>query len=652
MALNTGSVIAKFKSDLTDLKNGIGEAKSMMGGLKSTGVAVGGAIKDSFNDFMSTAKVVGAVGAGAFALLAKSSIDLKSETDKANISLEIMAERFGQNTQKAKMLADSLGKELRIGTGAASEGLQNLIKSGMSLDQASDLMRRFTNEAMTGKSESISLSDAVKNLTFAYATNNSALGNMSGVSENWSDITEKGKKVLEGWNGTANKTLGITPELANQIKAYEKSLKEQGKTLTASDDEMAKYVGLLQLTNLTQGSAQRFQGTYTDNLAMMGLKMTELKLALGELLQNGLNPLVLWFTNSGILDWITRLFGALGSLAENIKALLSGANVKAEIEEFFSLFTGGEMNDATKIMSDLFIKLVFAFQAVAQWISENKEIVQAFFLGLVAAITGLLIIGTITGLITALMNPMTLIILAVGALFAAWQTNFLGIRDLTDAVIQFVVAGFQYLVAFWNDWGGVITSLFTNIWDIIKGIWQLATAILIAVIAVFVGLLTGNWSKAFELLKAAAKNAWAGIVNIFSGAFGAIMDGLNAFVKMFTDKLDWLFVKAREIGAKIKDALAQISPFHKSSPSLVQYVEMGVAKIEDSYQGLASSMQDISMKNYAMDITGASNMMGLVSPQPSSSDNSVTQNIEMNINSNIDVEYVTGRLAFMYRNNI
>ena len=40
-------------------------------------------------------------------------------------------------------------------------------------------MRRFTNEAITGKSSNISLgADAVKNLSFAYATGNSALGNM------------------------------------------------------------------------------------------------------------------------------------------------------------------------------------------------------------------------------------------------------------------------------------------------------------------------------------------------------------------------------------------------------------------------------------------------------------------------------------------
>lgn len=644
MAFNAGAVIAKFKADLTDLKDGINSAKNAFGSLKSHVSN----LNDSFTGFMNTAKIIGAVGVGAFTLFAKSAIDLKSETDKANISLEIMATRFGHNAQEAKKLADSLGRELRIGTGAASEGMQNLIKSGLTLDQSADLMRRFTNEAMTGKSESISLADAVKNLSFAYATNNSALGNMSGVSENWSDITEKGKKVLEGWNGEVNKSAGITPELVTQIKAYEKSLKEQGKTLTASDDEMAKYVGLLQLTNLTAGSSAKFQGTYTDNLAQMSLKINDVRLALGTLLQNALNPLVLWFTNSGILDNIQRFIVILGNLGTYIGDLLAGKDVSAELQEAFSFFTGGNMEQA-KALADAFQWLVDAFKKIGTWIAENKELVLTFLTGLAVALGALLIIGTIIGLLNMLFNPITLIILAVGALFVAWQNNFLGIRDITDAIIAFVMAIFEALKKFWEDWGGVITSFFTNLWSVIKGIWQVATALLMAIIGVFIGLLTGDWKKAGEVLKNAAKQAWDGIVNIFSGAFGMIMDGLHAFIKGFTDKLDGLFNKVREIGGKIKDALQQLNPFHKSSPSLVQYVQMGTSQILDMYKGLANNLSGIDLRSGIMGLTGAdlASQLSVVGQGGAG----VTQNITMNVQDRNDAEFINERLAFMYRNS-
>lgn len=648
MALNAGAVIAKFKSDLTDLKSGIGEAKSMMSSLKGVGKNVGDSIKSSFTDFMNTAKVVGAVGVGAFTLFAKSALDLKNETDKANISLEIMAERFGHNAKTAKDLANTLGKELRIGTGSASEGLQNLIKSGLTLEQSADMMRRFTNEALTGKSESISLSDAVKNLTFAYATNNSALGNLSGVNENFSDIVEKGKKTLGAWNGKANEKAGITAQLAEQIKAYEKSLKAQGKTLSANDDEMAKYVGMLQLTNLTQGSSARFAGTFSDNMAMLGLKVTEVQLALGTLLQNMLNPLVSWFANSGILDWLARFTTSIGTLGQLIQDMLAGGNVNAELQEFFSLFTNGQINETTKLLADAFTWLVNAFKTLGEWIVANQESVMMFFKGMAIALGALLIIGTVIGLLHLLFNPITLIVLAVGALFVAWQNNFLGIRDVTDAIIQFVVAIFEYLKGFWAEWGGIITSFFTNLWSVIKGIFQLAFSIIQALAGVFIGLLTGDWKKAGEILKTAAKSAWDAITNIFSGAFGMIMDGLNAFVKQFTDKLDGLFQKAREIGGKIKEALQQMNPFHKSSPSLVEYVQMGSAQIEKTYQSLADNLSGMDLRSGVMGLTGADLASQLAGQQAGAPQ--VNQNITMNVRDQNDAEFINGRLAFLYRN--
>lgn len=649
MALSAGAVIAKFKSDLTDLKNGIGEAKGMMNSLKGVGKSVSENIKTSFTDFMNTAKVVGAVGVGAFTLFAKSALDLKNETDKANISLEIMAERFGHNAKTAKTLANTLGKELRIGTGSASEGLQNLIKSGLTLEQSADMLRRFTNEAMTGKSESISLSDAVKNLSFAYATSNSALGNLSGVNENFSDIVEKGKNVLTSWNGKANEKVGITAQLAEQIKAYEKSLKSQGKTLTANDDEMAKYVGMLQLTNLTAGSSARFTGTFTDNMAQLGLKITEAKLALGTFLQNALNPLIMAIGNSGIIENIERMFRSLNFLQGIFTSLASGDinSAREALFDFINTFVPDD--ERASQLADGLDWLLTAITKLGEWIVANQESILMFFKGMAIALGALLIIGTVIGLLNLLFNPITLIVLAIGALFVAWQNNFLGIRDLTDALVQFVIAIFESLKKFWANWGGIITSFFKNLWDVVSGIFQLAFSLIQMLAGVFIGLLTGDWKKAGEVLKEGAKNAWDAIVKIISGAFGAIMDGLNAFVKQFTDKLDGLFNKAREIGGKIKEALQQMNPFHKSSPSLVEYVQMGTAQIAKTYEGLADTIAGIDFRSGVMSLTGA-DLGSQLATQPAGAP-TVNQNITMNVRDQNDAEFINGRLAFLYRNS-
>lgn len=652
MALNAGAVIAKFKSDLTDLKSGVGEAKSMMGGLKSSASKFGEELKDSFSGFMNTVKIIGAVGAGAFTLFAKSAIDLKSETDKANIALGIMSERFGQNATKARALADMLGKDLRIGTGAASEGLQNLIKSGLTLDQSADLLKRFTNEAITGKSESISLADAVKNLTFAYATNNSALGNMSGISENWSNITEKGKLVLQGWNGTANESAGISKQLATQIKAYEDSLKKSGKTLTASDDEMAKYVGLLQLTNLTMGSSEKFQGTYTDNVAKMNLKIIELKLALGTLLQNALNPLVQWFTNSGIIDRMTAFIEMMGKLGTAIVGLFQGKDTTAQIQSLMQAFTGADPATA-KAIADAIAWFVAQLKILGEWIVANKELVITFLQGLAIALGALIIIGTIIGLLNMLFNPITLIILAVAALFTAWKTNFLGIRDLVDGVVTFLSGLFQSFANWFKENQDWIMQIAKGAWEIITGIFKLAFTLIGGALKVFGQLLTGDWKGALETVKQTAKSAWDAVKQIITGILDVIIGNIKRFAGDMIGQLEALWNKAKEIAGKIKDALSQISPFHKSSPSLVEYVQMGTGIIEDTYRKLSDNLSGFDFKSGLMSLTGADlakSLTGAVAGA-SSGGATVNQNITMNVQDRTDAEFINDRLAFMYRNN-
>lgn len=209
-------------------------------------------------------------------------INSASEFQKQMISLDIISERFGVSGKDAQKSAEQLGKELKIGVGPAAESLQNLLKSGLNLNQATDLMKRFYNEALTGKSESISLAQAVQNLSFAYTTNNSALGNLSGISENFGVITEKGKQ----------------------------SLIDQGMAISDITDEMAKYQGMIDLTNLTMGSAEKLTDSYANQQAILNYNFEEFRRKIG----TALLPVMSEFLNSLNQIWeeagpkITELF--------------------------------------------------------------------------------------------------------------------------------------------------------------------------------------------------------------------------------------------------------------------------------------------------------------------------------------------------------
>lgn len=251
-------------------------------------------------------------------------VDSASDFERQMITLGIISERFGQDVDKVRLSAESLGKELRIGTGPAAESLQNLLKSGLNIDQAADLMKRFTNEALTGKSSSISLSQAVQNLSFAYATNNSALGNLSGISENFNDIVEKGRLALIA----------------------------QGKAADDITPEMAKYQGMIDLTNQTMGASALMTGTYADKQAELNFKFDEFQRNIGTLLLPILSNLLDTFSNifsrvsPKLENWANEIIPEIGRVleedvipwVEDFVEYLGSEQFKRDIEGIKNLF--------------------------------------------------------------------------------------------------------------------------------------------------------------------------------------------------------------------------------------------------------------------------------------------------------------------------
>ena len=95
---------------------------------------------------------------------------------------------------------------------------------------------------------------------------------------------------------------------------------------------------------------------------------------------------------------------------------------------------------------------------VVAWTQENPKLVAtiikvAAIIGVIAAVGGPIMMavaafGGIATAVTAIISPIGLVIAAVVGLAVAWKTNFLGIRDITGSVIDFVKGVFDKLVKF------------------------------------------------------------------------------------------------------------------------------------------------------------------------------------------------------------
>lgn len=459
MAFDAGSIVAHLKADTTNFSEGLKKAKAGTDDMK-TGFASMGKLVTG---------VVGAIGAAVAAVgvvnFLKDSTEEAANFEKAMVTLDIIAGRFGESGAKAQEVAKGLGKELRVGTGAAAAGLQNLLKSGLNLDQAADLMKRFTNEAITGKSSSISLSQAVENLSFAYATNNSAIGNLSGINENFVNIIDRGREALLKEGVAANK---IT-------------------------DEMAKYKGMIELTNLTMGSAERFQGSYIDMQAQLAQKMTELKVALGQQLLPLLTQFINLILNSGIIEGFTAMVTSIGE--------------------------------------------------GSAWLAN------------------------------------------------AWNTNFMGIRDTTMAVItelnnffiNYLMPALNALRVFWDENHEQIMATVGVAWAIIGGIIRYALDGIYTVVKVILALMAGDWEKANKAITDMNARTWDMIKGILNTGWEFIK---NWGGKIFSDMVrpfEDAWNKIRDLMNKIKDALDFTK---RHSPSVIDIVNNGVSLVNKAFEGL------------------------------------------------------------------
>jgi len=248
-----------------------------------------------------------------------------------------------------------------------------------------------------------------------------------------------------------------------------------------------------------------------------------------------------------------KLLGMANEWLPEITEVFEGDIIPAieNAVEIIGVFMDGGLNEGLTAIfgsetADQIMVWVGAFQGfiaqVGAFVSEHSEAFKGALIALGAVLAGAAIAGgilAIVGAITALFNPITLIVGGIALLGAAWSQNWGGIQEKTRAVIDFlspyVTGAVQFIKDFWAANGDQILAKASEVWTAVQTAVQSAiTFIRDGIITPALEWITAFWQEHGELLLTAAQGIWETITQALSDAWNLITEIFNTFKALFT----------------------------------------------------------------------------------------------------------------------
>lgn len=268
-----------IKRDADEARKAASATETLSKSTKNAGQAASGAAGGFSSLFKSF--TLGTLAANAIQTATRATTDFirdsvlaSREYNTALMGLSSAAAGFGQNIAQVRAIAQSASSDGLVPLTSNAAALKDLMQEGLNLDQATQLLARFKDEAAFGRASTIEYGQAVENLAQAYKTEQSALGNLSGHSENFSVAMERGAAAI-------------------------------GKTvsqLTAAEREQIKFTEYLRAGNHTMGDAALYAETAAGKQAQLAQKTLETQVAIG----NALSPAIT-FLQRGFIDLVQSL---------------------------------------------------------------------------------------------------------------------------------------------------------------------------------------------------------------------------------------------------------------------------------------------------------------------------------------------------------
>lgn len=291
-----------------------------------------------------------------------------NKLDAGLIGLSSVAKAFGGDADKAKDAAKSLAADGLLSVGDAATGLKNLLASGFSLDQATELMNRFKDAAAFGRQGSLSFGEAVRSATEGVKNGNSILVDNVGITKNLSQIL-----VEAGF-----------------------SAQDLSKASSDVNVRMALFNGILKEGAPQRGDVVRFLDTAAGKQAQFSAQVEIAQQKIGKALQPAL---------ASLLDVLQPVVEVVGKMAPILVPLASAA--AAVVVPLAAMRVAAALGiPAFAGLIGEFVKATTILGGVRSWQDARA---------------GISLLGEAAGLTKTKLGPLGTAASVAGAAFIGWQ---------------------------------------------------------------------------------------------------------------------------------------------------------------------------------------------------------------------------------------
>lgn len=660
MALDAGSVVAKFKADISEMKSGISQVKTQVSGMK-TGFANAGKEMASAGQAIATGLGIVAVAMGAVGYKSlKVTADLESQRmafktllgsiEEADAALE-MIKKDAAETPFEMMGLINANKLLTAVTKNSQESERMLLNVGKAIAATGGgqeaLDRIIVNLQQIGSVGKASMID-IKQFAFAGIP----------IFDMLTETTGKTGEALGDFISDG----GVTFEVLQ--KMFEKTGEAGGRFSNAFIDQA--------------GTFNQIVSNMKDSFAIFSVEVMR-RSGIFDGVKKGLSNFMQYVNDhkEDIINFITNTIAAISNFASKVGEFL------APVIDWMKKFFAEPENRKAALYGFLVAIGVMIAAAAVAFIAAHITIIAIF-----AAIT--LVVGFFYKYWDDIWAGIMVIVDGVKAYFNAfmafWQSVFDAIGNAFKAfynviiapIIAAIVERFQFWASIfswvWNNVifpvlylaYAVIARVFYEIWNVaikpiidligaglkwlgdqIKSIWNSIASATSSVWNSIKNYMTAPINEAkstissvINSIKSGLQSAWNGVRDFFSGM-------KNSIVSALVEPFEAAKKKIEEIAQKIKDAADKINPFHRNSPSLIDWVQKGMGVIKDEYAGLYDSMNQLDFKGQVIGIADQMNFTPNFQPAGAKV---IQQNVYANLNDGLDVDTLSDRLAFKYRN--